>query len=87
VIGQAQLLKGVMMESDLAAELVDSAKDVGAVYIANSFTVPCLSISTYAVVVAHAVLQPHPIFAPTSLLLPKWDLHTCSYWLCTAYAL
>lgn len=39
MIGQAQLLKGVMMKSDLAAELVDFAKDVGAVYIANFFTV------------------------------------------------
>ena len=39
MIEQAQMLKGVMMKSDLAAELEDSAKDVGAVYIANFFTV------------------------------------------------
>jgi hypothetical protein len=35
------MLKGLMMKSDLAAELVDFAKDVGTVYIANSFTVCC----------------------------------------------
>jgi hypothetical protein len=31
VIEQAQMLKGVMMKSDLAAELMESAKDIGAV--------------------------------------------------------
>jgi hypothetical protein len=41
VTEQAQMLKGAMVKSDLGAELMDSAKDVGAVYIANSFTVCC----------------------------------------------
>jgi hypothetical protein len=39
------MLKGVMMKSDLAAVLVDSAKDVGAVYIGSSFTL-CCPVST-----------------------------------------
>lgn len=41
MIEQAQMLKRVMVKSDLAAELMDSAKDVGAVYIISSFTVCC----------------------------------------------
>lgn len=46
MIEQAQMLKGVMMKSDLAAELVDSAKDVGAVYIGSSFNVCCPVIAS-----------------------------------------
>ena len=41
MIEQAQMLKRVTVKSDLAAGLMDSAKDVGAVYIASSFTVWC----------------------------------------------
>jgi hypothetical protein len=41
VIEQAQMLKRVMVKSDLAAEPMNSTKEVGAVYIANSFTVCC----------------------------------------------
>ena len=41
MIEQAQMLKRVMVKSDLAAGLMDSVKDVGAVYIESSFTVYC----------------------------------------------